>query len=188
MRPSTLLFTSFALLFAASVPAQETGANWQTILHDRLPVYGHRNWIVIADSAYPVQSSDGIETIVSNADHFQVLETVINALERSKHVRPNIYTDRELGAIADSDAPGISAYRDQLSAYLNTLPLSSPPVTTLSHEKILAKLDQVSQTFRVLVIKTNMALPYTSVFLELDCAYWSPDAEHRVRAALAAQK
>jgi len=167
--------------------AQQPGSSWRAVLEERLPFYGHRNWIVIADSAYPAQSREGVETVVSNADHFQVLQTVVEALQASKHVRPNIYTDRELLAIAESDAPGISSYRDQLAAYFGRLQLRNPPVQDLSHEKIIAKLDQLSQTFRVLIIKTKMTLPYSSVFLELDCAYWSPEAEGRLRAALAAQ-
>jgi len=32
-----------------------------------LPLFGHRNWIVVADSAYPAHSMPGIETIVSGA-------------------------------------------------------------------------------------------------------------------------
>src|SRR5665213_988847 len=35
---------------------------WTMVLDERLPLYGHRNWIVIADSAYPLQSAPGIET------------------------------------------------------------------------------------------------------------------------------
>jgi hypothetical protein len=31
---------------------------------------------------------------------------------------------------------------------------------------------------------TNLTLPYTSVFLELDCGYWSPEAEQRLRDAI----
>jgi hypothetical protein len=30
-----------------------------------------------------------------------------------------------------------------------------------------------------------MTLPYTSVFLQLDCGYWSADAERRLREAMA---
>ena len=180
---SRLLASWFGLLVLA-VPVFPAGstADWQTTLLERLPAYGHRNWIVVADSAYPAQSRDGIETIVSNADHFQVLQTVLSALQKSKHVRSIVYTDRELNAIPEADAPGISVVRSQLSGVLKNM-----RVTTMTHEKIIAKLDQVSQTFRVLIIKTNMTLPYTSVFLQLDCAYWSSDAEKRLRAALAAQ-
>ena len=41
--------------------------NWEEILKDRLQLYGHRNWLVIADSAYPAQSRQAIETIVALA-------------------------------------------------------------------------------------------------------------------------
>src|ERR1700733_11277413 len=51
---------------AASVSAPGV-SDWKTVLVDRLPLYGHRNWIVIADSAYPAQTASGIETIYSNA-------------------------------------------------------------------------------------------------------------------------
>ena len=30
--------------------------NWQTVLQDKLPLLGHRNWIVITDMAYPLQN------------------------------------------------------------------------------------------------------------------------------------
>jgi len=31
-----------------------------------------------------------------------------------------------------------------------------------------------------------MAVPYTSIFIRLDCKYWSADAEKRLRAKMAA--
>jgi hypothetical protein len=31
-----------------------------------------------------------------------------------------------------------------------------------------------------------MTIPYTSVFIRLDCKYWSADAEKRMRARMAA--
>jgi L-fucose mutarotase/ribose pyranase (RbsD/FucU family) len=178
------------LLFALTPFAAETtspgaaasSAAWTRTLLDRIPLYGHRNWIVIADSAYPAQSRPGIETIVSNSDHVQVLQRVLAAVSASRHVRPIVYTDEELKFIEDKDAPGISAYRRQLAAVLQNRLVNSLP-----HEQIIAKLDQVSQTFRILIIKTNFTLPYTSVFLQLDCAYWGADAERRLRAAMAKQ-
>lgn len=166
---------------------QQPNGDWRNVLQERLAVYGHRNWIVIADSAYPAQTADGIETILTGADHFQVLETVLRALDASRHVRPKVYTDRELAAVSEEDAPGISSYREQLSAVLNTLQSGNVPVRTILHADIISKLDNVSHSFRVLILKTNLTLPYTSVFLELDCAYWSADAERRLRSVLAAQ-
>src|SRR3954451_12936971 len=105
-----------ALLLAGSSlsRAQGQGPNWQSILKSRLPLYGHRNWIVVADSAYPDQSRDGIETIVANADQIPVLQAVLQTLGNSKHVRPIIYLDKELSALKDEDVPGISSYRAQV--------------------------------------------------------------------------
>jgi hypothetical protein len=166
-----------------SPAAAASSADWHRTLLDRIPLYGHRNWIVIADSAYPAQSAPGIETIVSNSDHLQVLEQVLAAVSASRHVRPIVYTDQELKFIEEKDALGISAYRRQLAAVLQNRAVNSLP-----HEQIIAKLNQVSQTFRILIIKTNFTLPYTSVFLQLDCAYWGPDADRRLRAAMAKQR
>jgi len=159
----------------------DTNANWQKVLADRIPAYGHRNWIVVADSAYPAQAKDGIETVVADADQLQVLQVVMAALAKSKHVAPIIHTDKELQYLDDAQAPGVEAYRDKLAAIFK-----DKTVDTMPHEKIIQRLDEVSQTFKVLVIKTNMTVPYTSVFLQLDCAYWGPDAEKGLRAKMAA--
>jgi hypothetical protein len=165
---------------ARSASRGAASPSWQQAVAERIPLYGHRNWIVIADSAYPAQSSPGIETIVSDADHMEVVQAVLKAVAASKHVRPIIYTDQELKYVSDSDAPGISAYREQLAHVLG-----SHPVSVLPHEQIISKLDDAGKTFRVLIIKTNLTLPYTSVFLQLDCGYWSADAERRLREAMA---
>ncbi|MGA8028378.1 MAG: hypothetical protein WB992_14640 [Bryobacteraceae bacterium] len=182
-RYSLPLLTIAALSLAGPKPALQSTSdtNWIETLRARIPLYGHRNWIVIADSAYPAQSRDGIETIVSGADQISVLREVLADLSASKHVTPIVYTDEELKFLGEKDAPGISAYREQLGSLLQKRPRNS-----MLHEQIIAKLDQVSRTFRVLIIKTNMTLPYTSVFLQLDCAYWGPDAEHKLRATMAA--
>ncbi len=159
----------------------DSTANWQKVLADRLPAYWHRNWIVVADSAYPAQARDGIETIVADAGQVQVLQAVLGALAKSKHVAPIIHVDQELQYLDDAQAPGVEAYRDRLAALFK-----DKTIETLPHEKIIAQLDEVSRTFKVLIIKTNMTVPYTSVFLQLDCAYWGPDAEKGLRAKMAA--
>ncbi len=169
-----------SVLCSAGVAA-DAGAqrDWKQVLKERLPLYGHRNWIVVADSAYPAQSRDGIETIISNAGQIEVLQEVLADLSSSRHVRPIIYTDREMGFLSEAEAPGIVGYRQQLSALL---PNAKP--TSLLHEDIIHKLDEAGQTFRVLIIKTNLTVPYTTVFLQLDCAYWGAEAERKLRAAM----
>lgn len=161
-----------------SSPSTATKPGWQQTLDKILPLYGHRNWIVIADSAYPAQARAGIDTIASNAGQIEVVEKVLTALAASKHVKPIIYTDQELAFVSEQDAPGISDYRQRLAQLLG-----GREVSVLPHEQIISKLDEAAQTFNVLIIKTDMVIPYTSVFLQLDCAYWNGDAEARLRKA-----
>ena len=35
--------------------------------------------------------------------------------------------------------------------------------------------------FNVLLLKTDLVIPYTSVFLQLDCGYWNAEKEARLR-------
>lgn len=164
-----------------SVAPRRTKSGWERQLKAGLPLFGHRNWIVVADAAYPAQSRAGIETIVSGAGQIEVARSVLRAIAAAKHVRANIYLDQELQSVAEADAPGVSRYRSQLAGLLGA---ATP--TTLPHEQIIAKLDQTAQLFRVLIIKTDLTIPYTSIFFELDCGYWSAEAEKRLRRAMAA--
>jgi L-fucose mutarotase/ribose pyranase (RbsD/FucU family) len=159
--------------------ATTSGNHWQRKLASELPVLGHRNWIVIADSAYPAQSRAGIETIATGAGQIEVVKAVLKAVDSAKHVRANVYLDAEMKYVAEQDAPGIDAYRKELALLLDKRAVNSIP-----HEELIAKLDEAAKTFRILILKTNLTLPYTSVFLQLDCGYWSPQAEQRLRQAL----
>ena len=71
-------------------------SSWQALLKDRLQLFGHRNWLVIADSAYPAQSRYGIETIVADEEQTTALVKTFEILHECKHIRPTIYTDTEL--------------------------------------------------------------------------------------------
>jgi hypothetical protein len=175
---------SFALaaIFLASVtlaiPAQGQ-VSWQSKVDQSMPLLGHRNWILIVDSAYPLQSSPGVETIETNASHFDVLRYVLGAVNNSIHVRPLVYMDKELPFVSDDDAPGASTYRTQVAQVLSDYTIESIP-----HERVIAQVDETSKQFHVLVLKTTMTIPYSSVFIRLDCKYWSADAEKRMRARM----
>jgi hypothetical protein len=160
-------------------PNSASAGDWKDILAERLPVYGHRNWIVVVDAAYPAQTSQGIETILCEDSQIDVVKGVLEALAEAKHVRPTIYLDRELDALSETDAPGISQYRQELKEVL-----SGFEKNPLLHEKIIAKLGEAGKTFRVLVLKTKLTLPYTSVFFQLECGYWSGSAEKQLRKSL----
>jgi len=155
--------------------------NWELALDRILPTYGHRNWIVIADSAYPAHSNPGITTIATGADHLQVLSEVLDRLSSCEHIRAHVYTDLELKFISEEDAAGVCRYRLALDRLL-----AAHDTRALEHEQIISRLDQAATLFNILILKTTLRLPYTSVFLNLDCGYWSTDAEARLRARLQA--
>src|SRR5215831_14297495 len=83
-------------------------ADWREKLAKELPLLGHRNWIVIADSAYPAQSRPGIETVATEADQLEVVKAVFAALAKSHHVRPVVFTDAELKHVPEQYARGIT--------------------------------------------------------------------------------
>jgi len=84
--------------------------DWKSEVAETLKLFGHRNWIVVADGAYPQQSNPAIKTIT-----------------------------------------------------------------------IIRDLDAAAKLFNVLIIKTDLAIPYTSVFYQLECGYWNAAAEERLR-------
>jgi len=174
-----LLIASMSTLAAQSAPPAVP--TWRERVAESMPLLGHRNWILIVDSAYPLQSSPGIETIDTDAGQLEVLHHVLGVIDRSIHVRPVITMDAELPFVSDQDAPGVSAFRAEMNDLLRNYPVNSLP-----HDRIIANIEEDSRHFNVLVLKTNMIIPYTSVFIRLDCKYWSADAEERMRAKMAA--
>jgi len=175
---TTVLFTGAA---HAAPPASPL--DWKTRVDGSIPLLGHRNWILVVDSAYPLQSSPGVETIETSAPHLDVVRYVLGAVSHSIHVRPQIYMDAELPFVPDDDAPGASDYRARIRNLFHGLPVQEIP-----HEKMISTLDETSRQFHVLVLKTTMTIPYTSVFIRLDCKYWSSDAEARMREMMNASK
>lgn len=156
--------------------------DWRVRLSEELPLLGHRNWIAVVDSAYPLQTSGGIETVETDSDQLDVVRAVLDELSKAKHVRPVIFTDAELKLVPESDAKGVSAYREALADLLG-----KDRPESLPHEQIINKLDEAGKTFHILVLKTNLTIPYTSVFLRLDCGYWDDAAEKRLREKMAAK-
>jgi hypothetical protein len=149
---------------------------WTETMAKYLPALGHRNWIVVADSAFPLQISPGIETIATGEDHFAVLEKVLKAVDGAKHLRPKIWLDKELAFVTEDLAPGAEDTRRRLDEALK-----GRGAAPILHENLIARLDLAGRTFKIVMLKTTLAVPYTSVFLELDCGYWSQEAEAKMR-------
>lgn len=167
---------AFARGGARAARAESPAGEWRSKLQQELPLLGHRNWIAVVDSAYPLQTSAGIETIETDADQLDVVRAVLDQLSKAKHVRPVIFTDAELKLVPETDATGVTAYREALANLLKTSGAQSLP-----HEQIISKLDEAGKTFHILVLKTRMTIPYTSLFMRLDCGYWSEEQEKRLR-------
>jgi D-ribose pyranose/furanose isomerase RbsD len=175
MNRTLQILLSLVLIWAPQLRA----GDWQKTLHQELPLLGHRNWIVIADSAYPWQTAPGVETLETGKGQIEVTRAVLDTLSKTKHVRPVIMTDSELPYVSEKNAPGITAYRAALKKLLKNRSSQSLP-----HEQIIRKLDEAGNTFHVLLLKTNHTQPYTSVFLQLECGYWSQEAEKELRSAM----
>lgn len=174
---SSLLLATAPLLQAQSAPQP----NWRARVAEAMPLLGHRNWVLIVDSAYPLQSAPGIETIETGASQLEVVRDVLGIVDRSIHVRPVIQMDAELPFVPEDDAPGVSHYRTEIGDLLRAYPIDSLP-----HDRLIANVEEASKHFNILILKTNLTVPYTSVFIRLDCKYWSAEAEQRLRARMAA--
>jgi hypothetical protein len=160
-------------------PAASSG--WQSKVQEDMPRLGHRNWILVVDSAYPLQSSPGVETVETNADQLEVIKFVLGAIDKSVHVRPDLFMDAELPFVQEEDAPGTSAYRDAIAKLLDGQNIGSE-----LHEKLIADVDDAGKVVNVLILKTKSVIPYSSVFIRLNCKYWGDDAEERLRAKMPA--
>lgn len=180
---SQFLFAACILCIAASCTSEEKGkpvqTNWKEILQEDLHLLGHRNWILVVDKAFPEQSSPGMKYLYVEQDLLPTLEYVLKALDQSTHVKPIIYQDKELSYISEEQVSGINEFRSDAEKILE-----DRGVQTLLHDEVFGMLDESSSLFRVLVIKTNCTLPYSSVFLQLDCSYWGPENEKVLRESM----
>ncbi len=149
---------------------------WTQDFERVLPLLGHRNWILVVDKAYPYASSPGITYLDTKAPLLDVLERVVADIGASTHIEPVYYTDRELEFLTEALAPGSEAFRADLKKRLE-----GAAVQTLLHDSVFKKLDEAAKLFQVVVLKTECTIPYTSVFIELACGYWSAEKEQALR-------
>ena len=175
MNIKKLLLLMLAGLSLLSCAPKET--TWSDEFESMLPLLGHRNWVVIADMAYPLQSGDGITTIYADEDYLDVLAKVKGSIDAAPHVYPHIWRDRELGFIDESLMPGIDATKAGIEKILGS------EAQSVDHEDLIKRLDEAGGLYKVVIIKTPLTIPYTTVFFELDCDYWNAD-----KAALLNQK
>ena len=168
----------------ASVPPATTNTQaadtmWKKEFEQLLPKLGHRNWILVVDKAFPLQSAPGIVTINTGEPMRPVLGELVRMLEKASHIKPVYYTDLELNSLSDDLCPGAEQARTEIFQALQ-----DAQVNTILHEEVFSKIDTASKLFTTVVLKTESTIPYSSVFIELDCGYWSAAAEKALRTKM----
>ncbi len=156
---------------AASEPS-----DWKSEVEKNLQLFGHRNWIVVADAAYPLQSNQAIKTIKVDADQLETIAFVNQMIKKYEHVDATIFVDKEMAFVTENAAKGIENYRTELDKLLGR-----NDTNALLHEDIIRKLDESAKLFTVLILKTDLTIPYTSVFYQLECGYWDAESEESLR-------
>lgn len=151
---------------------------WRSEFERVLPLLGHRNWILVVDKAFPLQSAAGMTYLNSTEPIEEVLNYVLTNIDKASHIKPVIYTDKELQALTQ--------FGGDDAAMVETIngALKGREVQSILHDDVFAKLDSASKLFNVVVIKTESTVAYSSVFIELDCGYWSAEKEQQLRASL----
>ena len=156
---------------------------WRAAVDSQASQLGYRNWIVIAEASFPAHSRIGVRQVSAPVDVPEALDYVLQALERTENVRPQVYLTRELRSVENDFAPGIDDMRKRLRASLH-----GHEPTELDQQSLLTLLEDANRSFDVLVIRTHTALPYSSVFLELKPGYWDADSEARLRDRIAHER
>jgi len=173
------LFPVIIAVALVSVSGCAEEANWKKEIDEQVGLLGHRNMIIIADSAYPIQVGGGVNVIATGADHQEVVSHAVKAIEKCPAVRPLVALDAEFAFVPEEHAPGAAKLRKSILAILEGK--SAAPVREELHDTLLKEVNELAKDYTVVVFKTTGVIPYSSVFLTLDCGYWSAEAEEALR-------
>lgn len=156
---------------------------WKAAVDRQISQLGYRNWIVVAEASFPAHSRPGVRQVPAAVDIPEAVDYVLNAMERTENVRPNVYLTREMRSVENDFAPGIDEMRKKIRSSLH-----QSEVIELDQNTLLTMLEDANRSFDVLVIRTQTPLPYCSVFLELQPGYWDAESEDRLRKRIADER
>jgi D-ribose pyranose/furanose isomerase RbsD len=183
MKPFGLVTSLITVVLTAGCSPLSDPSDWQESVATQVNQLGYRNWIVISEASFPAHNRPGFRQVNASAEIPEVVDYVLNAIEQSQHVRPRIYTTRELRAVENDFAPGIDEFRAQVK-----LSLHGHESTELDQQSLITLLETANQNLNVIVIRTPTALPYTSVFMELQPGYWDAESEERLRQRISRER
>jgi hypothetical protein len=118
--------------------------SWKTYFDDKITEFGHRNWILIVDKAFPSQTAAGIITINTNEEFLDVLKYTMKQIDNCTHVKPIVYTDKELNFITKDQVPEIETFRSSLAEIFGQLTQN-----VLLHDSVFIKIDKASKLFKL---------------------------------------
>lgn len=171
-----LLGFIFPLLLFGCASESDNARPWKSAVRKELAYLGANNWIVVAEAAFPVQSRRGLRVINIDAEIPDLVDGIEQVIEEKHHVKPRIYVTSEIGHVKYDYAPGVKQYREELVTALH-----GREKISLDNDMLMRMLNDTTKTYRVLVIKSRTALPYSSVFMELGSGYWDADSESVLR-------
>lgn len=166
MNKNYFIYLVISLLGFLSGSCTNEQTTWKRELRQDINRLGHRNWIVVTDMAYPLQSQPGIKTLYTGESYLEILSGVKDMIEKSPHIKANVFQDKELTFMEKSDATGITGLRRK------SLMILGEELQYVPHEQLISRLDSISRVFNVIILKSNLTMPFTSTFFELDCRYW----------------
>ena len=179
MKKSIILtFLAAIMCVSCQNPQNSPAPSWDEQLSEMMPYLGHRNWIVIADMAYPLQSGSGITTLFADEPYADVVAKVKGMIDGMPHVFAHVYNDKELSFISEENMPGVDELRSQMKQICGDEALSLP------HEGLIKRLDEAGKLYNVVIIKTPLTMAYTTTFFELDCKYWGAEKQAALDAAM----
>lgn len=173
-----LLVPLFALLGLGCASFPSSGS-WQGAVQRHVAQLGFRNWIVIAEASFPAYSRSGVHQVTAQSEIPEVLAQVLQTIDQTQHVKPNVYLTRELWSMNNDSAPGIDELKKKNDQFL-----AGMEVASLDQESLMSLIADANRSFDVLIIRTTSALPYSSVFLELQPGYWDAESEQQLRARI----
>lgn len=81
--------------------------------------------------------------------------------------------------MSNDTAPGIDEWKRKTQQALLGM-----ETTSLEQESLMSLVADANRSFEVLVVRTSSALPYSSIFIELQPGYWDAEAEQQLRARM----
>lgn len=173
----SIVITGIGLILSAcsSSPPEEPPP-WGASVSREVKALGASNWIIVAESSFPVISRRGVRTMVVDAEIPELVDFIVNDLESTSNVTARFSMARELPYVSNDTAPGADEFRKLLNEALH-----GHPVQQMDHRSLTLLAHSDVSKYAVLVLKTRTTLPYSNVFIELDSGYWDRASEDQLR-------